>query len=192
MLAEDSALRRLERWSQWLKYPLYGSLALVAAGLALGAIFGIAWLVFAAAALLAWLAIARLTTKVWRDLYLSDYRWRLDHASPREGMLLRLARHAVWSWDEEVPAEATHAVLVATEIGGQLQVESFLERERAEERLTRRVDLLAGEVSPVVVGLVELDAEPGRAVVEVSAGRPEGRRSLDSLPEAPDGWLVGV
>ena len=52
--------------------------------------------------------------------------------------------------------------------------------------------MLAGERHPVVAALVELDAEPEQAVIEVSAGRIEARRPLDSLPEAQGGWLVGV
>jgi hypothetical protein len=188
----DPARRRLELWSRWLKYPLIASLACFAAGIALAAIWNRSWLILLAVAAIAWFAFARLAIRVWRELHLSDYRWRLDRAPPRERTLLLLAQRAVWPWPEQVPEAATHAVLVADEIGGHLQVESFLDWNAAQDRVERRVDLLAGERSPVVVALVELDAEAEQAVIEVVGGRIEGRRPLDSLPEAEDGWLVGV
>ncbi len=83
-------------------------------------------------------------------------------------------------------------VLVADEIGGPLRAEAFLDWDAAQKRIGQRVDLLGGEQKPVVVALVELEAESEPAVIEVAGGRIEGRRPLLSLPEAADGWLVGV
>ena len=192
MLERDPALRRLEVWSRWLKYPVIASLALVAAGIVLSVIESQSWLLLLLGAAVAWFVVARLAVTAWRRLYVSDYEWRLKHAPRRERTLLVLAQRAVWPWSQEVPDEATHAVLVADEIGGEIRVESFLDWSAAQDRLEQRVDLLGGETKPVVVALVELDAEDEPAVIDVSAGRIEGRRSLEALPQAENGWLVGV
>ncbi len=77
-------------------------------------------------------------------------------------------------------------------LGGQPEVAAFADAATAQARAESRPDLLAGEREPMVVGLVELDAEPARALVEVVAGKVGERRPLDSLPPAAEGWLVGV
>ncbi len=192
MLEGDPALRRLEQRARWLKYPVVASLVLVAAAIALTAIADLSWLWLLFGAALAWFVFARLAVVTWRELHLTDYEWRLDHADTRERNLLHLAQRAIWPWGQEVADEATHAVVVAEEIGGQLEVESFGPYAEAEKRLDERTDMLGGERRPVVVALVELDAESDQAVIEVVGGRTEGRRALTSLPLAQDGWLVGL
>jgi hypothetical protein len=192
MLAADPALRRLALWGRLLKFPVIASLALVAAAIVLSIALDPGWVVLLAAAGLLWLLFARLSIHVFRELHQKDYRWRLDHAPQRERTLLRLAQRATWAWSEEVPETATHAVLVVAEIGGQIEVEDFCDEGAARARLERRADRLAGESEPIVVGLVELDAEPERALIAVEDGRPGERRALDSLPLAEDGWLVGI
>ncbi len=192
MLESDPALRRLEVRSRLVKYPFFASLVLFAAAIVLSAAASTSWLLLLAAAAAAWMLFARLAVNSFRDLHQSDYEWRLGHAPLRERTVLELAKRAVWPWTDEVPDEASHAVLVADEIGGPLRAEAFLDWDAAQKRVGQRVDLLGGEQKPVVVALVELEAGSEPAVIEVAGGRIEGRRPLLSLPEAADGWLVGV
>ena len=56
--------------------------------------------------------VERAAQRVFRDLHLNDFRWRLDHGTQRERTLLQLAQRATWQWSKEVPAAASHAVLV--------------------------------------------------------------------------------
>ena len=193
MLANDPSLRRLDLLTRGLKWPVIASLALVAIGIVLTIAASPSWWVLLALASVAWLVLARAAVRTSRDLHLGDYDWRLEHGSARERNVLVLAQRAVWSWGDEIPDDATHAVLVADEIGGPLRAESFLDWETARKRVEERPDLLAGERKPVVVALVELDATEEPAVIRVVGGRiEEGRRALESLPKAEDGWLVGV
>jgi hypothetical protein len=192
MLDADPALRRYVTWGQLLKYPVIACLALVAAAIVLSIAVDPAWLLLLFGAAFAWLGFARLAVHIYRELHLSDLRWRLDHGSQRERNLLALAQRATWPWSEEVPDEATHAVLVVGEIGGSVRVAEFCDWEKAKTRLDHRLDLLGGERDDVTVGFVELDAPPESALIEIDEGRPGKRRAIDSLELDEDGWLVGI
>jgi hypothetical protein len=192
MLEADPSLRRLETWGRLLKYPVIACLALVAAAIVLSIALDPAWLLLLFGAAFAWLGFARLSIRVFRELHLNDLEWRLHHASQRERNLLLLAQRATWPWTQEVPDDATHAVLVVGEIGGPLAVGEFCDWERAKERLEHRLDLLGGERDEITVGFVELDAPSERALIEVEEGRVGERRSITSLDLSHDGWLVGI
>ena len=192
MLAADPELRRYLTWGKVLKYPVILCLALVAAAIVLSIAVDPAWLVLLFGAAFAWLGFARLSIHVFRELQLNDLQWRLDHASQRERNLLTLAQRATWSWSEEIPDDATHAVLVVHEIGGALTVDEFCAWEKAKARLDHRLDLLGGERDDVTVGFVELDAPAERALIEIEEGAVGKRRPLESLELDEDGWLVGI
>lgn len=192
MLEADPSLARLRFWGELLRFPVFASLGVFAVGIVLTIAFDLSWLYLVAGGALAWLLFARIAIKVWRDLHMGDLEWRLEHGSQRERTLLALARRATWAWPEEIADESTHAVLVVEAVGGELEVEDFCDYGAAKARVERRVDRLAGEEQPVVVGLVELDAEPDRALIDAEGGRLGDRRSLESLELAPDGWLVGI
>jgi len=192
MLAADPALSRLEFWGRMLRFPVFASLAVVATAIVLTLVEGPDWLLLLLAGGLLWLGFAQIAIRVWRQIHLSDLAWRLDHAPQRERTMLTLAQRATWNWSDEIPDDATHAVLVVGEIGGELQVEEFCDWETAKARLDQRVDLLSREREPVVVGLVELDPGDEPALIAVEAGRIGERRPLESLPLAGDGWLVGI
>ncbi len=192
ILEADPSLRRLQTWGRLLRFPVFASLGAFAIGIVLSIAVDNSWLYLVVGGALAWLLFARIAIKVWRDLHLSDLEWRLEHGSQRERTLLALAQRATWAWPEEVAEESTHAVLVVESVGGQLEVEEFCDLDTARARVERHVDRLAGEEQPVVVGLVELDAETDRALIDAEGGRLGDRRSLESLELAPDGWLVGI
>ena len=192
MLEADPALRRLQFWGELLRFPVFASLGAFAVGIVLAIVFDLSWLYLVFGGALAWLLFARLAIKVWRDVHLSDLEWRLEHGPQRERTLLALAQRAVWNWADEVPDEATHAIVVIEEVGGELQVESFGDLDAATERASRRIDALSGEREPVVVGAVELDAPEERALIEVRGAKLASRRDLTSLALAEDGWLVGI
>ena len=155
-------------------------------------VFDLTWLYLVVGGALAWFLFARLAVTVWRDFHLADLDWRLEHGSQRERTLLALAQRATWNWADEVPDEATHAVVVIEEVGGELEVERFCTLAEAEERAAQRIDALSGEREAVAVGVVELDAPEDRALVEVRNGKLGERRDLKSLKPAEDGWLVGI
>lgn len=89
------------------------------------------------------------------------------------------------------PGRGDARLLVVGEIGGPLAVDEFCDWQRAQRRLEHRLDLLGRERDVVTAGFVELDAEPDRALIEISGGGAAGRRPLSSLELAEDGWLVG-
>jgi hypothetical protein len=192
MLAADPSLRRLELYGRLLRFPVFASLGVFAIGIVLAIVLDASWLWLVVGGILAWLLFARLAIGIWRRIHLTDHQWRLDHSDQRERNLLTLAQRATWNWSDEVPPGSSHAVLVLSEIGGELRVESFCHEGAARARIDERVDLLGGEQEPIVVGLVELDTEPERALIDVEAGRIGDRRALESLPLAQDGWLVGI
>jgi hypothetical protein len=192
MLEADPSLARLRFWGELLRIPTFASLGVLAVGIVLTIVFDLSWLYLVIGGALAWFLFARLAVKVWRDFHLADLDWRLEHGSRRERTLLALAQRAVWNWPDEVPADATHAVIVIEEVGGELHVERFCGLAEAEERAARRIDALAGESEAVAVGVVELDAPEERALIEVVNGKLASRRDLKSLEPAEDGWLVGI
>ena len=192
MLEADPSLRRLRFWGELLRFPVFASLGVFAIGIVLTIVFDLSWLYLVFGGVLAWLLFARLAIKVWRDLHLSDLAWRLEHGSQRERTVLALAQRAVWNWPDEIPDEATHAVVVIEEVGGELQVESFGSLDEATDRAGKRIDALSGEREPVAVGVVEIDAPEETALIEVANGKLGKRRDLTSLELAEDGWLVGI
>ena len=190
MLEADPSLARLRFWGELLRFPTFASLGVFAVGIVLAIALDLTWLFMVFGGALAWLLFARLAVKVWRDFHRADLAWRLEHGSQRERTLLALAQRAVWNWTDEVPDDATHAVVVIEEVGGELQVEKFCGLAEAEARAAQRVDALSGEREPVAVGVVELDAPEERALIEVvvrqarQAPRPE-------VPRAGRGRLAG-
>lgn len=192
MLDADPALRRHAFWGRVLKYPVITCIVLVAAAIVLSIAEDPSWLLLLFGAAFAWLGFARLAVYVFRKLHRSDLEWRLGHGSVRERNVLTLAQRATWPWGEEVPDDATHAVLVVGEIGGSLRVDEFCDWEKARSRLDHRLDLLAGERDDVTAGFVELDAPPESALIEIEEGRVGKRRPIDSLELDEDGWLVGI
>ena len=192
MLEADPSLARLRFWGELLRFPVFASLGVFAVGIVLTIVLNLTWLYLVIGGALGWFVFARLAVKVWRDFHLADLDWRLEHGSQRERTLLALAQRAVWNWPDEVPDDATHAVLTIDEVGGELQVERFCGLAEAEERAAQRIDALSGEREAIAVGVVELDAPEERALIEVVNGRLAGRRDLKSLEPAEDGWLVGI
>lgn len=192
MLEADPSLARLRFWGELLRFPVFASLGVFATGIVLTLVFDLSWLYLVIGGALAWFLFARLAVKVWRDVHLSDLAWRQEHGSQRERTLLTLAQRAVWNWPDEVPDDATHAVIVIEEVGGELEVEKFCGLDEATQRAAERIDALAGEREPVAVGVVELDVPEENALIEVVNGKLAGRRDLKSLELAEDGWLVGI
>jgi hypothetical protein len=192
MLEADPSLRRQLFWGELLRFPVFASLGVILVGVILTIAFDLSWLYLVVGGALAWFGAARLAIQIWRKVHLNDLRWRLDHAPQRERTLLTLAQRATWNWAEEVPDVATHAVIALEEVGGELEVEKFCDLAVAKALVAEPHDLLAGEREPVVVGLVELDAEPERALIEVRGRTIGERRSLTDLDLAEDGWLVEV
>lgn len=192
MLEADPALRRQLFWGELLRFPVFASLGVILVGVILTIALDLTWLFLVAGGALAWFLFARLAIQLWREVHLNDFRWRLDHGSQRERTLLTLAQRATWNWAEEIPDDATHAVIALEEVGGELEVEKFCGLDAAKALVNEPHDILAGERQPVVVGLVELDAEPERALIEVRGRTIGERRSLTDLDVADDGWLVGI
>jgi hypothetical protein len=137
MLEADASLRRQLLWGELLRFPVFASLGVILAGVILSIALDPTWLYLVFGAVLAWFAFARLAIRLWREVHLNDLRWRLDHAPQRERTVLTLAQRATWNWAEEVPDDATHAVIALEEVGGELEVERFCDYAAAKEQIGR-------------------------------------------------------
>jgi hypothetical protein len=192
MLEKDATLRRVLFWGEVLRFPVFASLGVILVGVILTIALDLSWLYLVIGGALAWFLFARLAIQCWRRVHLDNLQWRLDHGTQRERTLLTLAQRATWNWPEEVPDDATHAVVVLEEVGGELEVEKFDDFDGAKKLVETPHDLLAGDREPVIVGLVELDSPPESALIEVRGHTIGKRRSLTELDVAEDGWLVGI